>query len=146
MQLQLTVDCRDPSPLVRFWALALEYEPVPPPTGAATWRDWYLSVGVPEAELGDGDCLDRLQDPEGHGPSLWFQPVPEPKTLKNRLHLDLRVGGGRGVPLAVRREVVLAKVAQVLAAGAVQLRVLDGAEGHFAVTLQDPEGNEFCVT
>jgi hypothetical protein len=65
----------------------------------------YLSVGVPEEELGDGDCADRLVDPAGSAPAIWFQVVvPEKKTLKNRLHLDVLVGGGRSVPVAFRRQ------------------------------------------
>jgi hypothetical protein len=62
---QLTIDCADPAPLVRFWSLALGYVPLEPPNGLPTWRAWYLSIGVPEEELGEGDCTDRLRDPEG---------------------------------------------------------------------------------
>jgi hypothetical protein len=66
--------------------------------------------------------------------------------VKNRLHLDLRRGGGRTVPLAQRRDRVLAEEARLVEAGATRLRVLD-PEGmdHFAVVLADPEGNEFCI-
>jgi hypothetical protein len=144
-RLQITIDCRDPGPLVRFWGLALDYEPRPAPPGFATWRDWYVSVGVPEEELGDGDCQDRLQDPSGRGPTIWFQVVPEPKTLKNRLHLDVYVTRGRDAPLEERTAQVDAKVAQLVAAGATEVHRLEGND-HYAVTLQDPEGNEFCVT
>ena len=66
---------------------------------------------------------------------MLFQTVPEPKTVKNRLHLDVRVGAGR-------RE---AEVARLLALGATEL--WRGSQGPFEwVTLADPEGNEFCVT
>ena len=51
---QLTIDCADPAPLVRFWSLALGYVPLEPPNDLPTWRSWYLSVGVPEDELGEG--------------------------------------------------------------------------------------------
>jgi hypothetical protein len=58
--------------------------------------DYYISLGVPPEELGDGDAVDRLVDPSGHGPAIWFQVVPERKSLKNRLHLDLKgVAGAR---------------------------------------------------
>jgi hypothetical protein len=66
--------------------------------------------------------------------------------VKNRLHLDLKVSGGREVPLDTRRQRVTAEVARLVAAGATRLRVLErkGLD-HYAVVLQDPEGNEFCV-
>jgi hypothetical protein len=144
-RLQIAIDCHDPDPLVRFWALALDYEPRPAPPGFATWREWYLSVGVPEDELGEGDSQDRLQDPKGVGPTIWFQPVPEAKTVKNRLHLDIYVTESRDQPLAERTALVDAKEAQLVAAGATRLHKLEGG-GHYAVTMQDPEGNEFCIS
>jgi hypothetical protein len=98
-----------------------------PPQGFATWRDYYLSIGVPEHELGDGDCADRLVDPKGAGPDIWFQIVPEPKSIKNRLHLDLRVSGGRAVPLATRRERIDAEVLRLGALGAKKIHVVPGA-------------------
>lgn len=143
--MQITIDCHDPGGQVAFWCLALGYRPSPPPEGFATWREWYLSVGVPAEELGDGDCADRVEDPEGKGPGIWFQPVPEPKTVKNRVHLDLRVTPGRAVPVDVRAPLVEAKAAELEAAGATRLRLLDATEGHYGVVMQDPEGNEFCI-
>jgi hypothetical protein len=145
-RLQITIDCHDPGPLVSFWALALDYEPRPAPPGFATWREWYVSVGVPEDELGEGDCLDRLQDPKGVGPSIWFQPVPEQKSVKNRVHLDVYVTRGRDQPIEERAPLVDAKVAQLVAAGATRLPLIADTEGQYAVTLQDPEGNEFCIS
>jgi hypothetical protein len=101
---------------------------------------------VPEEELAGVDGPESIIDPEGRGPRIWFQQVPEGKSVKNRLHLDLGASGGREVPLPLRRERVLAEVERVTGLGAVQLRVLE-QEGldHFAVVMQDPEGNEFCV-
>ncbi|WP_375494114.1 VOC family protein [uncultured Jatrophihabitans sp.] len=143
----LTVDCHDPQRMVAFWSAALGYVPAPPPAGFATWHDWYVSVGVPADELGDGDNCDRLVDPTGVGPRIWFQVVPETKTVKNRLHLDLDVTGGRTTALEQRRATVDAKVAELVVAGAQVLRRADGdTEGHYAATLADPEGNEFCVS
>jgi len=144
-RIQITIDCQDPSALVPFWATALGYEPRPAPEGFATWREWYLSVGVPEDELGDGDCQDRLQDPAGVGPAVWFQVVPEPKTVKNRLHLDIFVAD-RGLPVEERQPVVDAKVASLVAAGGTVIRVSRAHPDHYGVVLQDPEGNELCVT
>lgn len=146
IEFQLTIDCRDPSVLVPFWAEALSYIPQPPPDGFQTWRDWYRSIGVPDDELGDGDGTDRLVDPDGKGPRIWFQVVPEGKVTKNRLHLDLNVGGGRALPLATRKRRVDAKVAELSTAGATTLRVSVHPEhDHYYAVMQDPEGNEFCV-
>jgi hypothetical protein len=144
-RLQITIDCRDPGALLPFWAAALGYEPRPAPPGFATWRDWYVEVGVPEEELGDGDCQDRLHDPAGVGPLVWFQVVPEPKTTKNRVHVDVLLTD-RALPVAQRKPVVDAKVAELLALGGTTVRVGDEHEGQYGVTLQDPEGNELCIT
>lgn len=146
--LQVTIDCADPSTLVDFWCRALGYVPEPPPEGHATWRDHWATMGVPEEELpeGAGVAPESIVDPAGRGPRVWFQVVPESKVVKNRLHLDLKVGGGRGVPLAERVRRVTAVVERLTAAGGTVFRVLDepGME-YYAVVLQDPEGNEFCV-
>ncbi|MCP2098135.1 MULTISPECIES: VOC family protein [Actinosynnema] len=146
--LQVTIDCADPRRLVAFWAEALGYVPEPPPGGHATWCEYWVAMGVPEEEFfdGAGEESESVVDPAGVGPRVWFQQVSEVKAGKNRVHLDLKVGGGREVPLAVRVERVTAKVAGLVAAGASVLRVMDEpGMGHYGVVLQDPEGNEFCV-
>jgi hypothetical protein len=74
---QLVIDCTDPERLSRFWAAALGYEPEPPPAGFTTWDEYWRDVGVPEEELGFG--VDRIIDPGGVGPRIWFQVVPEGK-------------------------------------------------------------------
>ncbi|MFD3945472.1 VOC family protein [Streptomyces sp. NPDC058579] len=149
MTLQITVDCAEPQRLVRFWAEALRYVPQPPPEGYASWRAYWEALGVPEEELteGAGDLPESIVDPKGVGPRVWFQKVPEPKAVKNRVHLDLKVGGGRDVPLALRRERVDGEVARLTALGATILYAMDEPHGmdYYAVVLQDPEGNEFCV-
>lgn len=144
----LTIDCADPVRLVAFWTEALGYVPQPPPEGHATWRAYWQEQGVPPEELpvGAAETPESIVDPEGRGPRIWFQRVPEPKSVKNRVHLDLDVGGDRGVPLAVRTERVTAKVERLAAAGATVLEYLDRPEmDYYAVVLRDPEGNEFCV-
>ncbi|WP_449476463.1 VOC family protein [Streptomyces abikoensis] len=146
--LQLTIDCADPHRMVDFWTQALGYVPEPPPEGHATWRDYWSATGVPEEELPDGagETPESIVDPAGRGPRVWFQQVPEPKTAKNRVHLDLKVGGGRGVPLATRTVRVTVAVDRLTAAGATVIRVMDEPEAdYYGVVLQDPEGNEFCV-
>lgn len=148
MILQVTIDCADPRRLVDFWCRALGYVPEPPPEGHATWREHWAAMGVPEEELlGDaGRTPESIVDPAGRGPRVWFQKVPEPKVAKNRVHLDLKVGGGPRVPLPERVRRVTAVVERSTAAGGTVLRVLDPPEMEFyAVVLQDPEGNEFCV-
>ena len=145
--LQITVDCAKPARLTRFWAEALGYVLEPPPGGHEGWNAYWRSIGVPQDELGDeSDLGDSIVDPAGVGPRISFQPVPEPKTVKNRLHLDLRVSGGREVPLATRRERVTARADELVTAGAAVVRVQD-TEGldHFGIVLHDPEGNEFCL-
>lgn len=148
MTLQLTIDCADPQRLVAFWSEALGYVPEPPPGGHATWREYWSAMGVPEEELPDGagDTPESIVDPAGRGPRVWFQQVPEAKSTKNRLHFDLKVGGGRDVPVAVRRQRVTTTMDRLTAAGASVLRITDEPDaGNYAVLLQDPEGNEFCV-
>ena len=123
----------------------LGYEVQSAPDGFATWNDWYLSVGLPAEELDlTGDGADRLFDPSGRGPKIWFQPVPEAKQVKNRLHIDVYVTGGRSTPIEERRRVVDARVAELLALGAT-IDHTDNGDDHHHVTLRDPEGNEFCV-
>ena len=144
-RIQVTIDCADPDRLARFWAEALGYRLEEPPDGFATWQDYWVSRGLPPEEV-EGDGYDSIVDPEGLGPRIWFQPVPEGKVVKNRVHLDLGVSGGRQVPLATRRQRVDAEAERLLAAGATRLRVLS-TEGvdHYGVVMADPEGNEFCL-
>jgi uncharacterized glyoxalase superfamily protein PhnB len=72
--------------------------------------------------------------------------VPEPKTIKNRLHLDISVGGGRTVPIATRKQRVDAEARRLTGLGATMVKVLE-TEGldHYAVAMTDPEGNEFDI-
>jgi hypothetical protein len=143
---QLTIDCHDPGRLVEFWAEVLGYEVPDPPDGHPTWNAWYLAVGVPAEDLDlSGDGADRLVDPSGRRPSLWFQPVPETKQVKNRLHVDVMVGGGRAVPMGERRGRVDDRSQELVHLGARIVRVIDSLEGHYAIVMADPEGNEFCL-
>jgi Glyoxalase-like domain len=138
----ITFDCADARGLAEFWKVALGYVNAPPPTGWTSWEAWARHFEVPEAELDDGASL---VDPDGVLPPVGFLKVPEPKAAKNRLHLDLRVGGGRHVDQALRRERILAMVEQLVAAGGTVLRedTFDGGLDH--VVMADPEGNELCV-
>jgi hypothetical protein len=142
---QLTIDANDPAQLALFWAEALGYQPVPPADVDTTWWAHY------QHRLGDADAFDdRLFDPTGAGPAIWFQPVPEEKAGKNRLHLDLYpTGRNDALPFAQRVDIVEAKVAELLSLGAHLVRRTRGddpSDPHYFVVLQDPEGNEFCVS
>jgi hypothetical protein len=97
---------------------------------------------VPREEWGDGAYIE---DPEGLRPGISFLKVPESKRAKNRVHLDIQAGGGRGEPQEVRWARVLEAVLRVTEAGATVIReeLQDGVPDHFVMA--DPEGNEFCV-
>ena len=141
---QVTIDCADPDAEARFWADALHYELQDPPEPHESWKAYRVSVGVPEDEVEDG--YDSIVDPTGRGPRVWFQQVPEEKSLKNRLHFDLLVGGGRSIPLEKRKERVKGEVARLQELGATIRRVMDNSErNHYAVGMSDPEDNEFDV-
>jgi hypothetical protein len=88
---------------------------------------------------------DRIVDPDGSGPRIWFQVVPELKAVKNRLHLDISVSG-RAFPIETRRQRVDAEAERLAALGASYVRVLS-EEGldHYGIAMQDPEGNEFDI-
>ncbi|WP_410789755.1 VOC family protein [Kribbella sp. C-35] len=114
----------DPLRLAEFWAAALGY---------------ILEPGYDNDEHGAS-----IVDPDDLGPAIGFLHVPEPKTAKNRLHLDIRVAG-RGPRDAASADRMRTKAAALVDLGAVQIREdFYGPElGH--IVMQDPEGNEFCV-
>lgn len=138
----VTIDCANPVELAKFWALALGYVDKPPPAGFESWEAWFAHHEVPEDEWGDGAYLS---DPDGTGPNLSFLRVPEPKVVKNRLHLDVQVGGGRETPWEVRWPRVVEAMERLTAAGGSVIRKdeLQGRPDH--VVMADPEGNEFCL-
>lgn len=123
---------------------ALGYEPTPPLQPESTW------LSHCRARLGDEPgFLDRIFDPAGTGPVLWFQQVPEAKAGKNRLHLDVYpTGRDDSTPLASRIRMVDAKVAELVDAGAVVDHVTrdDNPNDPVYYVVMDPEGNEFCVS
>jgi hypothetical protein len=135
VRVQLAIDCTNPDLLARFWAAALGYELEPPPAGFATWDDYWRDVGVPEADLGIG--ADCIIDPDGGGPRIWFQVVPERKTVKNRLHLDIHASGGRAVPIETRKQRVDAEARRLTDLGATIVGVLteEGID-HYGVAMK----------
>ena len=118
-------DAADPQRLAAFWAAALGYVP------------------EPGYDFEDGASL---VDPDGVLPAISFLRVPEGKTAKNRVHLDIRVAAGRDVDPGVRGQWIRAKAAELVEAGATTVREesYGGPDlGH--IVMLDPEGNEFCV-
>jgi len=123
-RLDLAIDCADPASLARFWADALGY----------------ASSGIAQ-EADNSDAV--LEPPEPGLPLLFFQRVPEGKVAKNRVHLDLRVGGDG--PLEERRAKIDAEAARLVALGASDGRGPIDEGGTYWVRMNDPEGNEFCL-
>ena len=138
---QVTFDAADPEALAAFWGETLGYVEQDPPEGFDSWEAWAVANDVPRERWGD---FAARVDPDGAGPRLFFQRVPEPKTAKNRVHLDLAVGGGRDTPPEESRRNIAAAVERAVAAGATKVREVDERDEYWVV-LQDPEGNEFCM-
>jgi hypothetical protein len=141
IKVQVTFDAADPSALATFWGELIGYVEQAPPEGFDSWEAWAEANDLPRESW---DNYASRVDPDGVGPRLYFQRVPEPKTAKNRVHLDLAVSGGRGTPVEERRRQVAAAVERAVAAGATRVREVDEYDEHWVV-LQDPEGNEFCL-
>ena len=138
---QVTFDCADPATLAAFWAAALGYVVQPPPEGFATWDDALDAWGVPADHRNDRSAI---LDPGGAGPRVFFQRVPEGKVVKNRLHLDVRVG--TGLVGEERLAALEAECTRLVALGAAPVRLLraDG-QNESCQVMQDIEGNEFCL-
>lgn len=141
-RIQVVFDCADPGRQAQFWAEALHYRLPEPPEGFSNWQDWARAEGIPEASWND---WASAEDPDGAGPRLYFQRVPEGKVAKNRMHLDLNVGGGGAAPMDERKARIAAEVARLKALGASDRRGAIEQEGEFWVRMNDPEDNEFCL-
>jgi hypothetical protein len=142
LTLAITFDCYDAAAQAKFWSVAMGYVSASPPHGWETWEAWLIDHEVPRQEWDDGAAI---VDPAGIGPSISFLKVPEPKTAKNRLHLDLKVSGGRHIDQETRRARMMAKVDQLVEAGATVQHDHTIGDHLDHVVLIDPEGNEFCV-
>jgi hypothetical protein len=139
----ITFDCEDPDRLARFWAAVFGY----PIGGSALQAHEEMTGPLREAGLTDDDLAARgvAEDPDGDGPRLYFHRVPEPKTAKNRMHIDINVSDGRR---RAERDEVDAEVARLTSLGASVIRKHDSAWGpwpEYHYVMADPEGNEFCV-
>ena len=136
-QVQIAFDCAEPERLARFWCEVLGYVVPPPPDGFASWDEFDSSL-PPESQGSAFACVD----PSGVGPRLFFQRVPEGKVVKNRVHLDVRVG--TGLVGAERLATLQAERARLEKLGAVCVRVLPADdEDETTIVMQDIEGNEF---
>jgi len=135
---QITVDCADPHVLADWWAAALGWVVEPSDEefirrmiagGHATDDQTTTHRGTLVWKEGQA-----INHPDS-GRRVLFQLVPEPKTVKNRVHFDVRVGPDR----------IEAEFDRLVAAGATFLH--RGSQGpHSWVTVADPEGNEFCIS
>ncbi len=140
-EVQVTFDCADPGALAEFWAEVLGYVVQPPPDGFDSWDQALDAWGVPADQRNDRSAV---VDPEGRGPRVYLQKVPEGKTAKNRLHLDVRAAPGLegGERMAALED----ECDRLTALGAVRvLRTEPGGIGSGHILMQDPEGNEFCL-
>lgn len=141
-EIQVTFDCADPDALATFWAAALDYELQPPPAGFDTWEDALKAFGVPES---DWNSKSAILPTDGSGPRVFFQRVPEGKTAKNRVHLDLRAAGGaQGAERMTALEAEAQRLEQLGATFAYRVEPAPPMELGF-ITMLDPEGNEFCL-
>ena len=138
-QVQITFDCAQPERVARFWCEVLGYVVPPAPPGFESWDDFNPSL-PPEKQDSAFACVD----PNGAGPRLFFQRVPEGKVVKNRVHLDVRVG--TGMVGEERLAALEAECARLLPLGATRVRLLEAdEENESCLVLQDVEGNEFCL-
>ena len=142
LDFQLVIDCREPHTLADWWAAALGWE-------VERGDESFIRRMIDEGHATEDDVMTHdgrlvwktgaaINHPDGREsgrPRILFQQVPEPKTVKNRVHVDLR-------PVSDDPE---KQIAALLDKGAALL--WRGQEGpvHTWAVLADPEGNEFCV-
>ncbi|MFJ9782996.1 VOC family protein [Amycolatopsis sp. NPDC101161] len=138
-QVQITFDCAEPERVARFWCEVLGYVVPPPPSGFASWSEFDASLPA-DRQGAAFACVD----PSGVGPRLFFQRVPEGKVVKNRVHLDVRVG--TGLAGQERLAALEAERDRLIALGASHFQTLyaDGFN-ESCIVMQDVEGNEFCL-
>lgn len=146
LEVQVVFDAGSPRALGDFWKVALGYVEEPPPPGFATWDEALDAWGLPPD---DRDVAYAIVDPAGAGPRVFFNRVPEGKTAKNRVHLDVRWSSAQGVDRedrAAKLAAVREHAATLVAAGGTVLTEVDDPREGAWVVMADPEGNEFCVT
>jgi hypothetical protein len=137
LQLQIAFDCQDPHAVASFWAAALAYDV----EDHSSLVESLVATGrMPAAATVEIDGkrqfadIATCTDPNGKRPRLYFQRVPETKTVKNRVHLDIHTDGK-----------LEEEVARFIALGATEAWRSDDRGGP-CVTMRDPEGNELCLS
>jgi len=141
LAVQVTFDCADPGALSRFWNEVLGYQLDSPPPPYESWEEALDAWNIPEERRNDASAS---VDPDRAGPRLFFQKVPEGKTAKNRVHLDVRAAPG--LEGDARMTALEAKCTELVALGATRLRRLEPTSMEAGtIVMQDPEGNEFCL-
>ncbi|MGB5935328.1 MAG: VOC family protein [Ornithinimicrobium sp.] len=142
-EVQVTFDCVDPGAQAGFWCEVLGYRAQGPPLGFDSWDEALDAWKVPPEER---TSRAAALPPEGEsGPRLFFQCVPEGKSAKNRLHLDVSAAPGREGEERMRT--LTAEATRLLGLGATCVRRVepDGVMETGFIVMQDPEGNEFCL-
>ena len=141
-EVQITFDCADPAALAGFWAEVLGYEVQSPPDGFDSWEAALEAFCVPKDQWNSKSAILPVG---GTGPRVFFQQVPEGKTVKKRVHLDVRAAPG--LTGDERMEALEAECARLEALGASRAyRVEPDPPMEFGfITMHDPEGNEFCL-
>lgn len=139
-EVQITFDCADPRSLSTFWNDVLGYVFPPPPPGFESWDAFSASLPPERRNMASASV-----DPEAHGPRLFFQQVPEGKTAKNRVHLDVRAAPG--LEGDERMAALEAEADRLVALGATRVSRSEPSPpmSHGFLVMQDPEGNEFCL-
>jgi catechol 2,3-dioxygenase-like lactoylglutathione lyase family enzyme len=141
-EVQITFDCGDPNAVCLFWCEVLGYQLQPPPPGFETWDAFLDSVGVPPEQRNSRSAALPV---DGDGPRLFFQQVPEGKTAKNRVHLDVRAAPG--LEGDQRMAALEAEAERLVGLGATRLHRFEPGQEMSAgfIVMTDPEGNEFCL-
>ncbi|MFI8103890.1 VOC family protein [Streptomyces sp. NPDC086023] len=147
---QVTFDAHDPRVLSIFWCEVLGYthpwppgvDPVPGGDALAAWDVFLARVGVPEDQR---NSRSAIEDPDGDGPRVFFQRVPEGKTAKNRVHLDVRAAPG--LQGDDRMTALEGECDRLVSLGATRLRRFEPEPPLSTgfIVMADPEGNEFCL-
>jgi hypothetical protein len=149
-QIQVTFDAHDPRGLSLFWREVLGYV-VPGPPGVQlgagedpleAWDRALEGFGVPKDQW---NSRSAIEDPDGGGPRVFFQQVPEGKVAKNRVHLDVRAAPG--LDGEERMAALEAECSRLVGLGATRVRRDEPAPPMSAgfIVMADPEGNEFCL-
>jgi hypothetical protein len=138
--IQITFDANDPDKLAEFWAAAIGYTLQPPPVGFDSW-DAFLTAHNIDWQPGQASAI---VDREGNRPRIYFQRVPETKSAKNRVHLDINAVGRRDITADDRRALLETEAARIVGLGGRRVRFSE-QDDEIWMVMADPEGDEFCI-